>query len=120
MGKVQCVGQVEDDLALEVLGAGGRQSTERRHSGGRIDDQVGMLGGGGEGRQRDPGVLRLPDAERRGPQLARRGASAGRLRITRADGHVVVKLVQPAGQGLTDHACAQNGDLHGAVSPSRG
>jgi hypothetical protein len=112
-GEVERVGHVDQDLALQVGPAGLAEGVERARPGGGVDDQVGVGSRLGEAAQGDLGMPLMPCRERLLLHGTRLGAGQQGGDVAGAEHRVVAQRGQLGGQGLPDHATAENGDLHG-------
>ena len=114
-GEVERIGDVDQDLAVQVLRAGERQDVQRSGAAGGIDDELGTGGGIGEAwRGRRPGAGR-PLGVGRVAHLVGVGVRERGLGVAGADADAVAELVEPAGEGAADRAGAEDCDVHGAL-----
>jgi O-acetylserine/cysteine efflux transporter len=117
LGEVEGVGQVDQDLAVEVGLAGQPQGVNAGRSGGGVDEQLAMGGRVGEAAHLHVSVLGVPGRERRVAVAVRLLTGQGGRRVPGADHHLVPRLGQLGREDLADHARAKNTDPHTAPFP---
>ena len=110
--EVERVGDVEEDLAGEVVGAGQLERRDGAVPAGRVDDELSTCGGVGKGGQAGGRVGLEPGTERRVTHAVRLSAATAGLGVAGADDDVVAELEEAGGEGLADHAGAEDCDLH--------
>ncbi len=111
-GQVQRLGHIENDLAVERLGANAPESLQRDAACRGVDDELGACGGVGHGGQADIGVLAPPLGEGRGAHLVGLGAGERGLDVTGADGDLVTGFGELGGEDAPHHSGADDCDSH--------
>lgn len=116
LAHVERQGDVDEHLAGQVLGADALQCLDAVRAVAGVHHQLGERSGFRQLQQPDIGVLGSPLRVGRGAEGVVLGAGHRGLRVTGADRDLVAKPCEAGGEHATDHASADDCDLHDCSS----
>jgi hypothetical protein len=106
--KIQRVGDVYEDLAVEIVLAGQFERLHRDGTGGGVDDHLTVGSRFAERAEPYFRVLLLPGAERGIAVSVRLGTGQRLFRVAGTDHYLMFQAGQPGGHRLSDHAGAKD------------